>query len=131
MTNSLRRSLDLSQVTADPDPLSINVRRGQGGRASLTFRNRGRVAVHVRIVLPTSAPITAAPDTFELPSDSQLPVVITVEEDAAEAGETTATLTWFVEEVERPPVTIQLGGKPTGGLMANVARGLRRGPKGG
>jgi serine/threonine protein kinase len=127
-TVSLRRALDLAQVTAQPDPLRLAVKRGQEARATLTFRNRGPAAVRVRLVPPASFPVTVAPETFELPPDGQVPVVVSVEGALPEDEVMKAPLAWYVEEMERPPVTLELATRAAGGLMANV---LRRGPKGG
>jgi hypothetical protein len=125
-TVTLRRALDLSQVTAQPDPLRLTLRPGQGGRASLTFRNRGPSTVRIRIAPPATVPVSAAPDTFELPPDGQVPVVVSVEGELPAGDDVTAPLAWYVEEIERPPVTLELASKQAGGLLA----GLRRGGKG-
>jgi serine/threonine protein kinase len=120
----LRRALDASQVVAQPDRVRMPM-RPQGGRASITIRNRSEVPVRVRIEPPAAPAMALEPSAFELGPGRQQAVSLRVDGAPLPDHAGLAALAWFVDGEERPPIPVEFESGSAAGL-GSVIRGLRR-----
>jgi serine/threonine protein kinase len=119
-----RRAVDPSLLSVQPAHLSLQAAAGEEARGTLRFRNRGSAPARVRVTPPALPGAAVAPEVFDIPANGQIEVVVSIPpgDDQAAAD---ASVGWSIEGDERPAIPVEL--RRRGGVVSNVARGLRLG----